>query len=395
MEGAPKMTALSIAAMNGRDDVTAVLLAKGACAKGARGRTPPLFLAVAGMPAANAVKGVLKLIADGPFDDVGAPDLPRNDTVKRTAAVRQLLAARTDADAAEPWAKMTPLVIAALSGSEHIVKELLDAGASCSKKAQDVSAVFGAAAAGQHHVIDQLLLAVGSKALSLIDEQDDRSYAPLHIAAIKGHREAVDSLLRHGADVNAAGKCGRTPLFSAAAKGNRGIWKDLLKGEADLNKAAEDGFTPLMAAIQNEQWDLVKGYIEDAEPKADGDLQTIINASSRAGITPLHLAAAQQQYDVVGLLLKNGASPLAETSAGVLPRDMLGAGSQQSGDQQHLKELRGLLDRATTTAELVAGGGLKDMLNAISIVAVLLVTVTFVGVLNPPGGPTPDSGYIR
>ena len=203
------------------------------------------------------------------------------------------------------------------------------------------------------------------------------------------------TLRKRGADVNAAGKGGRTPLFYAAAVGNIEIWEDLLSGEADLNKAADDGFTPLMAAIQNEKWDLVKSYIEAAGEKADGDLQTIINASSRAGSTPLHLAAAQQQYDVVGLLLKNGANPLAETSAGLLPRDMLVAGSRQSGEQQNLKELRGLLDRATTAAELVAGGGLKDMLNAISIVAVLLVTVTFVGVLNPPGGPTPDSGYIR
>ena len=58
-------------------------------------------------------------------------------------------------------------------------------------------------------------------------------------------------------------------------------------------------------------------------------------------------------------------------------------------------KLRMMLERAGTAAELVDGTGLKDILQGISIVAVLLVTVTFVGVLNPPGGPTPDSGYIR
>ena len=87
-----------------------------------------------------------------------------------------------------------------------------------------------------------------------------------------------------------------------------------------------------------------------------------------------------------------GADPLAEGGSRVLPIDMLVESEAADGSPI---ELRRLLVTVTNAARLIEGSGLKDVLNGISMVSVLLVTMTFVGMLNPPGGPTPNSGYIR
>ena len=197
MEGGRKMTALSIAAMKGRSEIVKMLLDAGASAAGVPGRTPPLFLAVAGMPASKAIKGVLRLIADGPIEDASPDDcdLPRIVTPERIAAVSHLLAARADADQREPWAKMTPMVIAALIGSGDIITKLLAAGASVSKEGSGrLSSVRGCRQRSPPRHFAQLVLAVGSKGLALIDDKDDRDYTPLHIAAIRGHSAAVQNV---------------------------------------------------------------------------------------------------------------------------------------------------------------------------------------------------------
>lgn len=46
-----------------------------------------------------------------------------------------------------------------------------------------------------------------------INEKDALGDTPLHIVAAWGDAEAVDALVRAGADVNAVGDRGRTPLF--------------------------------------------------------------------------------------------------------------------------------------------------------------------------------------
>ena len=228
-----------------------------------------------------------------------------------------------------------------------------------------------------------------------MDQPDGKGFSPLHAAAIRNHDRAVSCLLAKGAYVNAVDNRGRTPLYCTIVVGNDDMFKLLLQRGADCTQPAADGFTPLMAAIQCDgQGEMLRKLLRRQQQ------QTIVNAESKTGITALHLAAAKRDLELVELLLDLGANPLAEADPQLRPVDMLGsdrAGDPHAapGEHETYVTLRGLLERAASAAELVEGSGLKDILNGISIIAVLLVTVTFVGVLNPPGGPTPDSGYIR
>ena len=68
---------------------------------------------------------------------------------------------------------------------------------------------------------------------------------PLAVAAIHGQVEAVNLLLREGADVNAKHPDGNTALHAAAFFGRPEVVKVLLEHGADVAARNEEGRTPL------------------------------------------------------------------------------------------------------------------------------------------------------
>lgn len=80
----------------------------------------------------------------------------------------------------------------------------------------------------------------------------------LHIAALKGEREDVRTLLAHGADVNAVGDIGNTPLHGAAGNGHAAVVELLLKHGADPSIKNEFGETPLDWAKMDSHADVVR-----------------------------------------------------------------------------------------------------------------------------------------
>ena len=69
----------------------------------------------------------------------------------------------------------------------------------------------------------------------------------------KATTEAIESLLKAGADIKTRGKFDRTPLMIAAGwNSNPAVIESLLKAGADIKARDKDGFTPLMwAAVNN------------------------------------------------------------------------------------------------------------------------------------------------
>jgi len=70
----------------------------------------------------------------------------------------------------------------------------------------------------------------------------------VHTAARWGHKDVVDLLLTHGAEVNAQNKVGITPLFIAANEGHENVVKLLLAHGAEINIKTVGGRTLLHVA---------------------------------------------------------------------------------------------------------------------------------------------------
>jgi ankyrin repeat protein len=76
--------------------------------------------------------------------------------------------------------------------------------------------------------------------------QTDRScLTPLHYAAGRGKVEAVELLLRTGADVAARDHVGNTPLHLAAVTGSHEVFEALINAGADIAAEASFGWMPI------------------------------------------------------------------------------------------------------------------------------------------------------
>ena len=258
---------------------------------------------------------------------------------------------------------------------------LLAAGADIEHKTIDGCTPLILAAGKGCDLVVQLLI----RSRANVNATSDSGYTPLLGAARHGHFPVVTNLLREptgsSIDVNASDHKGRTALALAIAKREserEGAYTsvvDVLLGKnADVRKADLLGHTPLMQAV----------FVgaEDVFDKLLSKVQNI-DVLDNEGFTALHHAAGHGQASMIKSLCEAGTSPLVESQAKSLPVDMLKDGDR-CGDR--------FLRSYTNAAQLVETDGLRSILNGISIVVALIVTVTFIGLQTPPGGPSDAEG---
>lgn len=179
----------------------------------------------------------------------------------------------------------------------------------------------------------------------------------LHWAAQLNDTEMADALIRAGANVKAANRYGVTPLSMASTNGNAGMIEKLLKAGADANSALPEGETALMTAARTGNLDAVKVLLgHDAS----------VNAREKwHGETALMWAAAENHPAVLQALIDRGADVRARSNVagytpsngGYLPGTYLPAGSFTAllfaVREGHIECIRVLL---------AAGAGVNDTL---------------------------------
>jgi uncharacterized protein len=175
---------------------------------------------------------------------------------------------------------------------------------------------------------------------------------PLHRAVHRNDVKAAETLIRAGADVNAANRYGVPPLSLAATNGNAALLELLLKSGANPNATQSEGETALMTAARTGIPAAVKALLAhgaDVNAKeswrgqtalmwaaAEGHAETIqllleagaqINARSNTGWTALLFAAREGQIAAVKTLLAGG----ADVNETLLARPGRGRGAGAAG----------------------------------------------------------------
>ena len=140
---------------------------------------------------------------------------------------------------------------------------------------------------------------VGVLAVALSVMLSAAGTAPVADAVMKRDAEAVRTLIKNGADVNAAQGDGMTALHWAARNGDLELTRVLLFAGANVKASTRlGGYTPLLLAAQQGHAGVIAALIT-----AGSD----VKAANTLGTTPLMLAAASGDAHAVTMLVENGA----------------------------------------------------------------------------------------
>ena len=129
----------------------------------------------------------------------------------------------------------------------------------------------------------------------------------LHWTALNGDLKTLDVLLYAGAATEALTRVGAyTPLHLASSRGHAAVIARLLEAGSKVGPLTATGVQPLHLAAQAGNPDAVKALLDRG---AD------VNAKDKThGRTPLIFAAAQDRLDAMKVLLARGADPRAATT---------------------------------------------------------------------------------
>lgn len=215
----------------------------------------------------------------------------------------------------------------------------------------------------------EMLLAKGAD----INKRNLQGLAPLHGAARQRDSNMIALLLKEGADPNVKDGDGWTPLLHAAFRNHVPSVEELVKGGADVDGPDRGGFTPLSIALEEGKFFAAKALIDAgakaetrlgkdeltplmviaSKPQVERRAQSLnqgpssveiaklliakgadVNARSKAGVTPLMVAAAHDNAVIAGVLIQSGADIGAKTAAGQTALDIAKANRNAAAEQQ-------------------------------------------------------------
>ena len=161
----------------------------------------------------------------------------------REAVANRLLAAGAQLEDYDRRQRSTLMYATAIK-NEAILARLLQ---KTPKKAVNASFLASCAKANNVFLLDKALF----HATVDINYVDENGRAPIHEAAINGSEAAVESLVRHRAEISAPDSNGRTPLMHASGRQNIDIVEILIKAGANPDSPSQKSESPLHIAAKN------------------------------------------------------------------------------------------------------------------------------------------------
>jgi len=152
--------------------------------------------------------------------------------------------------------------------------------------------------------------------------EDERGEMPIHKLARQGcletMRELIEMLAKAEAvktDLNWQDKQGKTPLFYAVEYGHVKIVQLCLDRGSDVMIENINGWTALHTAVNADKLDCAETLL--VHPRVLPQKQRLLDASDKNERTALHVASFKSEGgEMVALLLKHGADPMAEDQIG-------------------------------------------------------------------------------
>ena len=181
-----------------------------------------------------------------------------------------------------PFVMYANLHDAVCAGDAAVLHRIIAAGADVDELhtvggKTSVTALHTAAVRGHEDAV-RTLVALGAR----VDVTDTYERTPLHHAARDGHDSVTHALLTMGARVDAVDKDEWTPLHFAAAEGHESIARALVALGARVDAVDKDGWTPLHRAVADIREGVLRALVE---------LGARVDAFDAEGRTPLHYAA--------------------------------------------------------------------------------------------------------
>eukprot|EP00435_Cladocopium_sp_Y103_P071675 s85_g38.t1 len=253
--------------------------------------------------APRIVKKLLDAAADVNREDQdGATALMGAAKENDLEAVRLLVEARADINVCNKDAE-TPLFYAGCSGNFAMVRYFIERGVVryCHKENVVLRDTLIDAVQNYDFATVQAMLtaaidpnaAAGTRFKMDVNGPGDNYWTPLVHAACTAPR-MTKTLSDAAADVNQANENGATALLGAAEYRNPEAVTLLVEARADINVAADDAETPLLYAVRDGDFTMVRYFIERGAR---------VNQCTVDVGTVLHIAAEQNQLDLIQLLL--------------------------------------------------------------------------------------------